>query len=492
MTKHAPSKIFTFQKINKMLFLFVVLITMSCSKEDSPEEPTLPVVTVGVITGSVNNGSTNLEGAKVTLKQTGQQDKSIVTGVDGTFKFENIPAGNVTLVTSLVLYAEQNTQAVIEAGKEVNLSISMTGDATVLTLIPDAKFEELLINAGYDVAPINGSVPTYKISTVKYLNFNDSGVADLTGLQDFAALENFSCSNIYGTSVIKLTSVDFSKNKALKSLDISFNKISTLDVSKNTALENLKMSSNLISNIDVSNNTALKLLFCDRNPLSALDVTKNTALTDLSFGVDITAIDISKNTALINVYAQNGKLTSLDVSKNTSLEILWVSDNQLTTLDISKNTALVHLMCQNNTLTTLDLNTNTALTGIVCSYNKLTSLDVSKCTELLRLDCRNNTLMSLDVSKNVKLVGLNLSYNNLTTLDLSKNPLIATIEGDYLFCDNNLLSTLNLKNGNNSKFTNGNFKTNTSTLKIVVDDVNYANTNWKNLKDASAVYVNSL
>ncbi|QLC65575.1 carboxypeptidase regulatory-like domain-containing protein [Flavobacterium sp. LPB0248] len=482
------------KKAKKILFLFFALTFLfsSCSKDDDTSTaPTLPDKAVGKVTGTVKDENAILAGATIILKQTGKEDINTVVGTDGTFVFENIPAGNVVLVASFPLYASKTTQIVVEAGKTIDIPIILTGDDTTLTLIPDAKFEEILIKLGYDVGPVNGSVPTYKIVSVKNLNLNDSGVADLTGLQDFKALERFSCSNIYGTSVIKLTSIDVSKNTALKFLDVSFNKIAALDISKNTALESCEFSSNLITNIDVSNNKALKVLYCDRNPLSTLDVTKNIALTQLSFGVTLTSVDLSKNTALTNLYANDGKLTSLDVSKNTALEVLWVNNNQLTTLDLTKNTALKDLMCHENALTSLDLTTNTALTGISCSDNKLTSINISKCSELVRITCGNNMLTSLDVSKNSKLIGLSISYNKIATLDLSNNPLIATKGSDYLFCDNNLLSTLNLKNGSNLKFTYGTFKSNSPTLQIAVDDVDYANTNWKNFKDQSAVYVSS-
>lgn len=494
MISHYPIDFFKHKKLNRILFLFITLIaltTTSCSKDDTPDEPKPTPPTTGTVTGTLREDNTDLVGATVILKQSDKEDKSAIVAADGTFKFTDVPSGNISLVASLPSYITQTIPVVVIAGRTIVVPISMSGDLTKKTLIPDAKFEQILIGLGYDTAPVDGSVSTFKISKVKFLNLNDSGVADLTGIQDFAALENLSCSNIYAASVIKLTTIDVSKNIALKVLDVSFNKLATLDVSKNTALETLKLSDNSLSSLDVSNLSALTLLYTDRNPLTTLNVTKNTLLKQLSFSGNITSIDVSKNTALTILYGYNGKLTSLDVSKNTALETLWVNNNQLTSIDVSNNTALKTLYCFHNALTTLDVSSNKVLDNLSCSNNKLSALDLTKNVELATLSCSNNLLTALDVSKNIKLLDFNCSQNLLTSLDLSKNPSVGAQDGRYFYCNNNVLTKLNFKNGNNIKFIGGNFSGNTSTLQIAVDDVEFANAKWKNYKDASATFVNS-
>jgi hypothetical protein len=85
---------------------------------------------------------------------------------------------------------------------------------------------------------------------------------------------------------------------------------------------------NKLTSLDVSKNKALKTLYCDVNQLTALDVSKNKALTTLSF--------------------TENELTTLDVSKNTALTHLNCAGNELETLDVSKNTALTQFNCSNN------------------------------------------------------------------------------------------------------------------------------------------------
>ena len=106
---------------------------------------------------------------------------------------------------------------------------------------------------------------------------------------------------------------------------------------------------NQLTSLDVSKNTALKLLECDRNQLTSLDVSKNTALTELyCYGNQLTSLDVTKNTALTNLSCGHNKLTSLDASGCTALTSLICNINKLTSLDVSKNTALTYLYCYDN------------------------------------------------------------------------------------------------------------------------------------------------
>uniref|UniRef100_UPI00126A767F leucine-rich repeat domain-containing protein n=1 Tax=Porphyromonas canoris TaxID=36875 RepID=UPI00126A767F len=183
-------------------------------------------------------------------------------------------------------------------------------------------------------------------------------------------------------SSASLTSLDVSKNTALRSLGCYFNSLTSLDVSKNTALKTLDCASNSLTSLDVSKNTALTYLECSKNSLTSLDVSKNKALTGL--------------------YCYRNSLTSLDVSKNTALTYLDCHSNPLTSLDVSKNTALKELSCSHNKFTSLDVSKNTKLEQLECYSNRLTSLDVSKNTALRRFSCEGNrSLSSLKISSSI-------------------------------------------------------------------------------------------
>ncbi|KAF2336283.1 T9SS type A sorting domain-containing protein [Flavobacterium daemonense] len=130
----------------------------------------------------------------------------------------------------------------------------------------------------------------------------------------------------------------------------------------------------------------------------------------------------------------------------------------------------------------------TELVGLTCKLNLLTKLDLSKNIKLGILDCRGNNLTSLDFSKLPALVSVFCSENFLTDLDVSKNPILQGI-----FCSKNELISLNLKNGNNTKFKDlfFDFTDNPHLSCIEVDDPNYSNLNWADNKDKNAVYSSS-
>ena len=233
------------------------------------------------------------------------------------------------------------------------------------TYVPDDKFEQALIDLGYDTT-LDDSVLTANISGVTNLDIRNKDISDLTGIEAFSALIELIVSNN------KLTSLDISQNTALLYLDCNYNQLTSLDLSKNTALETLE---------------------CYNNQLTALDVSANTALT------------------LLNV--NNNKLTSLDVSKNTALKFFKCADNQLASLDVSKNTALETLNCYVNQLTSLDVSVNTALTNLDCNSNQLTSLDVSSNTKLTSLQCHYNQLTNLNMRNGIT--------DELTTFNATKS-----------------------------------------------------------------------
>ncbi|MDB9884467.1 T9SS type A sorting domain-containing protein [Candidatus Marinimicrobia bacterium] len=344
------------------------------------------------------------------------------------------------------------------------------------TYVPDDKFEQALIDLGYDTT-LDDSVLTANISGVTALEVYGKEISDLTGIEGFTALKELYCwSN-------QLTSLDVSKNTALVRLKCANNKLTSLDVSNNTALNELESNLNQLTSLDVTANTVLTYLRVDDNQLISLDVSKNVALENLlCYRNQLTSLDVSKNTALRELSCYNNQLTSLDVSKNTALTTLLCYSNQLTSLDVSKNVALTGLSCHSNQLTSLDVSKNVALTGLSCYNNQLTSLDVSKNTALTSLRCYYNQLTSLDVSKNTALRELRCYYNQLTSLDVSKNTALIKFDSRY-----NQLTSLNFRNGITDALTKFRVTSNPNLYCIETLDPTYATTNWTDI-DAGVTF----
>ncbi len=116
------------------------------------------------------------------------------------------------------------------------------------TYVPDDKFEQALIDLGYDTT-LDDSVLTANISSVSSLDLDSLSISDLTGIEGFTALTYLECTN---------------------------NQLTSLDVSKNTALTKLQAYNNLLTSVDLSTNTALTYFSGTNNQLTTLDLTNNT------------------------------------------------------------------------------------------------------------------------------------------------------------------------------------------------------------------------
>ena len=225
-------------------------------------------------------------------------------------------------------------------GNELSLNIGS------FTNIPDANFEQALIDLGYDNV-IDGMVLTANINSVDSLNLGYKNISDLTGIEDFIALTFLDC------RTNQLTSLDVSNNTALTYLNCETNQLTSLDVSQNTALNILFCSNNQLTSLDVSQNLNLFRLVCPSNNLNNIDVSFNTDLITLScYGNPYTDLNVSNNPNLDSLYCGTDSLTSLDVSQNPKLTVLTCNGGlgPLTCLNLKNgnNTNMTTFAANNN------------------------------------------------------------------------------------------------------------------------------------------------
>jgi hypothetical protein len=235
------------------------------------------------------------------------------------------------------------------------------------TAIPDAYFEQALINLGYDTGLIDGLVLTSNINTIDSLNITNKHISDLSGIEDFSALIYLKCRN---------------------------NSLSNLDLTQNSALIILECGFNLLTNINVTHNILLSELNCIGNQLTNLDVTKNAVLNTLNCNFN--------------------QLSNLDVTQNLNLVTLRCYDNQINNLNVTQNIALVTLTCSYNELSSLNLSQNDSLTFFTCDKNQLTCLDVKNGTNtsFTHFDARFNPNLTC-----IKIDDISYSNTNWTNID---------------------------------------------------------------------------
>jgi len=165
------------------------------------------------------------------------------------------------------------------------------------TLIPDANFEQALLNQNIDSDGIlNGQVPTSDINSLSILDVNNSNIADLTGIEDFENLIVLNCSNN------NLTSLDFSNQPELEDIDCSHNLLTSLTLyptstGTNYADIRLYCNNNLLTSLDLNGLYLLNILDCSFNNIQNLSI--NT--------LSLTQLDVNNN-----------NLTELDFTTNSS------------------------------------------------------------------------------------------------------------------------------------------------------------------------------
>ena len=337
------------------------------------------------------------------------------------------------------------------------------------TYIPDDNFENYLENNGMgNGVPDDNYVLTANIMSVVSLEVYSQNIADLTGIQDFASLQNLQCQNN------QITTLDLTANTALIQLNCASNQLTSLDISNLQSLVNVDCGYNQLTTLNMVGSSAITNLLCSNNALTDLDINDNTALQlfDCSFN-SITSFDLTDNTALATFYCKDNQLASLDLSHNGTLGYVDCSKNQLTVLTIAENNTLTYLDCSENNLATLNLENNTALQELHCYLNQLTDLNLSGDAALKYVGCHENKLTTVDLSDNVALEKFYSRDNLLVTLDFTNNT--ALIE---MSCFNNQLTGLDIRNGNNTNMTNFNATGNPDLRCIFVDDAEWSEANW--------------
>jgi len=206
--------------------------------------------------------------------------------------------------------------------------------------IPDPNFLSELIQIGVDDNG-DGLISKEEAESTSTLYLGPSGISDLTGIEAFVNLDTLVARvnpllppDLSGNTSLRylslrgcgLTSLDITKNRALKYLDCTGNEgldsfLETLDLSGNPELESLFLMGNELTSLDISHNQLLKKVECSRNRIPELDIRANLLMSEFK--------------------CKNNLLKSLDISDNTELVVMACCGNQIGSINLSQNTKLV-------------------------------------------------------------------------------------------------------------------------------------------------------
>ncbi len=241
--------------------------------------------------------------------------------------------------------------------------------AAQYTLIPDPAFEAYLIRVNIDSDNlVNGQVLTSDIAGRVYLDIERTSsnqpasptIYDLTGIEDFAALEY---------------------------LRLSGHAVSTLDLSQNTALEDLYIDTITTPFLDLSALSNLEYLTVEKTQVDSLQLP--IAISQLKEVIldknNFRNVDFTSSPLLEYLLIRDSDINQLDVSSNLQLHYLYLHNTLLSTLDVSRNTELYSLQLENMAVSAIDLTRSTLLEEVALRNVGITALDLSACDTLYRL-----------------------------------------------------------------------------------------------------------
>jgi len=376
-------------------------------------------------------------------------------------------------------------------------------------------FKKALIKDGVDTDG-DGYISKSEAHAVSTINVENEGLTDITGISEF---------------------------KNIKTLKCAYNYLASLDVSANILLEELQCFKNNITSLNISANVKLTGLYCFENDLSSINISENTKLSDFQcYQNKLSTLDLSSNLELIKLECTDNQLHELDLSHNLQLNYLACGANLLTFLDVSYSTELTFLACSVNNFRTLDLSkcrkleemyaTSIPHLNSICVWNisqaegnvyfyKDSWVDwVTDCALAFNGNTFKDALTKQNIDTNgdgyirlsevagvsilnisgnpfgktnaqkitnikgidgfVNLTVLSMSYNSVVEMDVSKNTKLTSLS-----CDNNKLTSLDVSK--NTSLTSLKCKNN-SIATIYVWDIDYAESNTRFRKDASAVW----
>ena len=276
------------------------------------------------------------------------------------------------------------------AGNEVSGTIKVTVKVRETIAIPDAKFEQALIDLGHDDV-IDQKIFKDVAEGIITLNVSNKEIVDLTGIEGFTALITLTANEN------SIATIDVTKNVSLQTLSLEKNQITTtIDVSKNNLLRRLDLDFNELTSLDVTQNTALTFLSLALSNLSSIDLTNNVNLTflDLKRNLNLAELDVTKNTLLRQLGAGENNLSSLDLSNNSDLRDLIIGSTNITEADFSKMLDLRTLIAAGAPLEQIDVSKNTSLTLLRIQKTQISALDVSNLNLLTELNATENSNLS--------------------------------------------------------------------------------------------------
>jgi len=322
---------------------------------------------------------------------------------------------------------------------------------------------------------IDNNLTTLNLSSNPALAFLDSSLCvNLTSITLPDTSSSLSPLYIYCTNCDSLSGMDVSNNPNLYWLDVRSSDFqNTLDLSNNNQLSYLNCSNNMLTGLTLPNPSDLFDMYINNNMISSLNLTGCTGLVFMDCQYNsLTSLDVSPCSILQELNCHHNSLMTSMTFDNSALKLLYCNDSPIATMNNTLSlTGLLEFGLWRCNLTTLDLTNSMVLQYVetVQNYN-LNSFTLPSTTTLTEVYAWGSKLMNLNYANFPELQWLNIGINMLKSPDISLLPKLIGF-----WCNQNQLTSLNLKNSHNGILAYMWADDNPSLTCIQVDNVTYAN-----------------
>lgn len=311
------------------------------------------------------------------------------------------------------------------------LALTLTGVQAGVVIneenFPDENFRwEMENNADADH---DGFLSDEEIAAVNDYFLSLSSVVNFKGIEYFYdGLKQLLIGGLNSPDPYTVTNLDISKFKVLETIEISdYPYFTSLDFSKNTTLRSIDIHF-LQSLTTVQLPAGLETLHINGTPnVTSLDLTpcKNSLVQLFLWEGGVKELDLTNFKALTDISVAGNSaeerypLTSLNVSGCDNLGNVSLDATTIETVTMKDLESLHDLHVSYNEIKTLKVENCPLLSVLECTENDLSALNIKKCPVLWILRAENNRMKELIVNESPRLTLVEAANNQLMWLDMS-------------------------------------------------------------------------
>ena len=363
--------------------------------------------------------------------------------------------------------------------EEINTKEIRFNDFNLYNAIKDEFYDSLSAYSDEDLVLF---LYEYTIEEIMYLNLDNKGISDLTGLDQFSSLQAIELSN----NEIEDLSI-FSNFNTINYLNLENNNLSELNYDfSETQIYTLKLGYNQLENIEcLEDNRYLSSLSVNNNNLTSIEFNNSNLYYLNASDNNITEVSLLNN-VFDCIELQNNNITDLSNIKNNqdmifSINLSGNKNLNLFSLDLSN---IYELILNNCDLYELEFNGTYNQNGMAflsLENNNLSDLSNLPQIEYYTIDLSNNPnidLSTIDVPSISSLILENCDIIDEKIESLPENTSLADLD-----ISNNPISSLNFVYG--LKLTSLNISNTDIKDLSVLGDINNLNSSYLNYLDVS-------